>query len=162
MTSCIDCFILWQSDEQVRGTLESLQADPNVQSVNFLRKDSPSSTDTIKRIAETATAPYTLLYTKHDTRQSGQRQFDYVDPRNRSRQEKMEQACTPSTGIERLPARRRIRRGEPLRRRLYRGSFGGDSRPQPRTHHRRCQPLGSHARNLIPLQPLAFKGLDRI
>ena len=45
MTSCIDCFILWQSDEQVRGTLESLQADPNVQSVNFLRKKprSPST-----------------------------------------------------------------------------------------------------------------------
>ena len=85
--NCIDCFIPWQSDEQVRGTLESPQADPNAQSVNFLHKDSPSSTNTIKRIAETVTAPYTLLYTKHDTRQSGQRQFNYVEPRNRSRQE---------------------------------------------------------------------------
>ena len=68
MMNCIDCFISWQSDEQVRGTLESLQADHNEQSVNFLRKDSPSSTDTIKRIAETVTAPYTLLYTKHHRR----------------------------------------------------------------------------------------------
>ena len=83
--NCIDCFIPWQSDEQVRGTLESPQADSNVQSVNFLRKDSQSSTDTIKRIAETVMVPY--IHTKHDTRQSGQRQFDYVDPRNRSRQE---------------------------------------------------------------------------
>ena len=33
----IDCFIPWQSDEQVRGTLENLQAEPEVQSVNFLR-----------------------------------------------------------------------------------------------------------------------------
>ena len=62
MMNCIDCYIPWQSDEQVRGTLESLQAAPNVQSVNFLRKDSPSSTDTIKCIAETATAPYTLAF----------------------------------------------------------------------------------------------------
>ena len=56
--NCIDCFIPWQSDEQVRGTLESPQADSNVQSVNFLRKDSQSSTDTIKRIAETVMVPY--------------------------------------------------------------------------------------------------------
>ena len=71
MINCIDCFIPWQSDEQVRGTLESLQADPNVQSVNFLREDNLSSTRTIKRIAETSTAPYTLLYTKYDTLQLG-------------------------------------------------------------------------------------------
>ena len=60
--NCIDCFIPWQSDEQARGTLESQQTDSNVQSVNFLRKDSPSNTDTIKHIAETATAPYTLAF----------------------------------------------------------------------------------------------------
>ena len=71
MVNCIDCFIPWQSDEQVRETLESLKADENVQSVNFLREESPGNTKTIKRIAETATAPYTLLYTKYDTLQLG-------------------------------------------------------------------------------------------
>ena len=69
--SKIDCFIPWQSDEQVRETLESLKADENVQSVNFLREEGPGNTRTIKRIAETATAPYTLLYTKYDTLQLG-------------------------------------------------------------------------------------------
>lgn len=37
-----------------------------------------------------------LLYTEieTDTRKSGEKQFDYVDPRNRAVQEEMEQACT--------------------------------------------------------------------
>ena len=37
-----------------------------------------------------------FLYTEveHDTRLSGEKQFDYVDPRNRSRQVEMERACT--------------------------------------------------------------------
>lgn len=80
MMNCIDCFIPWQSDEQVGGTLESLQAALNVQSVNFLRKDSPSSTDTIKCIAETAMAPYTF-YIRSTTRGRADRQFDYVTPK---------------------------------------------------------------------------------
>ena len=71
MIHSIDCFIPWQSDEQVRETLENLQADPNVQSVNLLREESVGSTKAIRRIAETATAPYTLLYTKYDTLQLG-------------------------------------------------------------------------------------------
>ena len=71
MVNCIDCFIPWQSDEQVKGTLENLTADPNVQSVNLLREEGPGDTRTIKRIAEKATAPYTLLYTKYDTLELG-------------------------------------------------------------------------------------------
>ncbi len=71
MVNCIDCFIPWQSDEQVKGTLENLQAEPEVQSVNFLREEGPGNTLTIKRIAETASAPYTLLYTKYDTLRLG-------------------------------------------------------------------------------------------
>ena len=67
----IDCFIPWQSDEQAGETLESLKAEPQVQSVNFLREEGPGNTRTIKRIAETATAPYTLLYCKYDTLQLG-------------------------------------------------------------------------------------------
>jgi len=71
MVNCIDCFIPWQSDEQVKETLENLKAEPEVQSVNLLREEGPGNTRTIKRIAETATAPYTLLYTKYDTLQLG-------------------------------------------------------------------------------------------
>jgi len=71
MKNCVDCFIPWQSDEQVRGTLENLQAEPEVQSVNFMREEGPGNTRTIKRISETATAPYTLLYCKYDTLQLG-------------------------------------------------------------------------------------------
>ena len=71
MVNCIDCFIPWQSDEQVKETLESLKADENVQSVNFLREEGPGNTKTIRFIAETATAPYTLLYCKYDTLQLG-------------------------------------------------------------------------------------------
>ena len=47
----IDCFIPWQSDEQAGETLESLKAEPQVQSVNFLREEGPGNTRTIKRIA---------------------------------------------------------------------------------------------------------------
>ena len=67
----IDCFIPWQSDEQVKGTLDCLEAEPQVQSVNFLREEGPGNTKTIRFIAETATAPYTLLYNKYDTLQLG-------------------------------------------------------------------------------------------
>ena len=67
----IDCFIPWQSDEQAGETLESLKAEPQVQSVNFLREEGPGNTRTIERIAETATASYTLLYCKYDTLQLG-------------------------------------------------------------------------------------------
>ena len=44
----IDCFIPWQSDEQVKGTLEGLLADENVKEVNFLREDGPGNTKTIR------------------------------------------------------------------------------------------------------------------
>ena len=69
--SRIDCFIPYENDEQVRPTLEMLEAEPLVQSVNLLREDGPGHTRTIRHIAETATAPYTLLYTKFDTLQLG-------------------------------------------------------------------------------------------
>ena len=71
MVNSIDCFIPWQSDEQAGGTLENLLAEPLVKEVNFLREDGPGNTRTIRFIAETATAPYTLLYTKYDTLQLG-------------------------------------------------------------------------------------------
>ena len=67
----IDCFILWQSEEQAKDTLESLKREPQVNDVYLLRNDSPGNTRTIRHIAETASAPYTLLYTKYDTLQLG-------------------------------------------------------------------------------------------
>ena len=71
MANRIDCFIPWQSDEQVKGTLDELLADENVKEVNFLREEGIGSTKTIRFIAETATAPYTLLYCKYDALQLG-------------------------------------------------------------------------------------------
>ncbi len=71
MANRVDCFIPWQSDEQVKGTLDELLADENVKEVNFLREEGIGSTKTIRFIAETATAPYTLLYCKYDTLQLG-------------------------------------------------------------------------------------------
>ena len=67
----IDCFIPWQSDEQAEGTIRQLKADENVANVHLLREDGPGHTRTIRFIAETATAPYTLLYLKYDTLQLG-------------------------------------------------------------------------------------------
>ena len=72
----VDCFIPWQSDGQVQGTLENLKAEPQVQSINLLRDEGPGNTQTIKRMAETATAPYTLLYCKYDTLQFGYHALD--------------------------------------------------------------------------------------
>ena len=71
MANRVDCFIPWQSDEQVKGTLDELLADENVKEVNFLREEGIGSPKTIRFIAETATAPYTLLYCKYDALQLG-------------------------------------------------------------------------------------------
>jgi len=71
MANRVDCFIPWPSDEQVKGTLDELLADENVKEVNFLREEGIGSTKTIRFIAETATAPYTLLYCKYDALQLG-------------------------------------------------------------------------------------------
>lgn len=71
MANRVDCFIPWQSDEQAKGTLDELLADENVKEVNFLREEGIGSTKTIRFIAETATAPYTLLYCKYDALQLG-------------------------------------------------------------------------------------------
>ena len=67
----IDCFIPWQSDKQAKGTLECLKAEPNINEIHFLQEESIGNTKTIKHIAETACAPYTLIYTKYDTLQLG-------------------------------------------------------------------------------------------
>ena len=60
----IDCFIPWQSDEQVAATLQQLKADEQVKDIYFLREEGPGNIETLRWIAEKASAPYLLLYTK--------------------------------------------------------------------------------------------------
>ena len=67
----IDCFIPWQSDEQVAATLQQLKADEQVKDIYFLREEGPGNIETLRWIAEKASAPYLLLYTKYDTLQLG-------------------------------------------------------------------------------------------
>ena len=70
MTKYIDCFIPQADTGQTGETENVLRSDNNVSEVHYL-PDSIGSTKTIKYIAETAKAPYVLLYTKYDTLQLG-------------------------------------------------------------------------------------------
>jgi glycosyltransferase involved in cell wall biosynthesis len=67
----INCFIPWQSDEQVAATLQQLQNEEQVGAIHFLREEGPGNIETLRWIADKATAPYLLLYTKYDTLQLG-------------------------------------------------------------------------------------------
>jgi len=67
----IDCFIPWQSDEQVAATLQQLQKEEQVSAIHFLREEGPGNINTLRWIASKCTAPYLLLYTKYDTLQLG-------------------------------------------------------------------------------------------
>ena len=67
----IDCFIPWQSDEQVADTLQQLEKEEQVGTIHFLRGEGPGNIETLRWISEKATAPYLLLYTKYDTLQLG-------------------------------------------------------------------------------------------
>ena len=71
MKAKIDCFIPWQSDEQVATTLQQLRQDDNVEEIHFLKEDGPGNTQTLQWIAQRAQADYVLLYTKYDTLQLG-------------------------------------------------------------------------------------------
>ena len=67
----IDCFIPWQSDEQVAATLQQLKAEEQVKDIYLLREEGPGNIETLRWIAEKASAPYLLLYTKYDKLQLG-------------------------------------------------------------------------------------------
>ena len=67
----IDCFIPWQSDEQVAATLQQLQKEEQVGNIHFLREEGPGNIETLRWIADKAIAPYLLLYTKYDTLKLG-------------------------------------------------------------------------------------------
>ena len=66
-----DCFIPYESAEQVAETERQLRADPNVGEVHFLRQGGPGQTEVLQWIALRAREPYILLYTKYDTLRLG-------------------------------------------------------------------------------------------
>ena len=62
----INCFIPFQSEEQVRQTVANLQKQELVNEIHFLQGDI-RTTANMRFIAEHATTPYTLIYTKYTT-----------------------------------------------------------------------------------------------
>lgn len=75
MKTYIDCFIPWTDEQQGNATESALRSDSNVANIYHLT-ESIGNSKTIKYIAETATAPYVLLYTKYDTLQLGYHALD--------------------------------------------------------------------------------------
>ncbi|MCQ2173635.1 MAG: glycosyltransferase [Bacteroidales bacterium] len=63
----IDCFIPYESDAQVKCTLENLRRQKEVASVEPIDSTLFRSTATLRRIASLAKAPYTLIYTRTTT-----------------------------------------------------------------------------------------------
>ena len=70
MKTYIDCFIAWTNEQQGQATENALRAESQVANIYHLT-ESIGRSKTIRFIAETATAPYVLLYTKYDTLQLG-------------------------------------------------------------------------------------------
>ncbi len=62
----INCFIPFQSEEQVIQTVANLQKQALVNEIHFLQGDI-RTTANMRFIAEHATTPYTLIYTKYTT-----------------------------------------------------------------------------------------------
>ena len=60
----IDCFVPFVSDEQVAVTAANLRAESEVAKVEFLDAAIFKSTTGIRKIAESAAAPFTMIYTK--------------------------------------------------------------------------------------------------
>lgn len=72
LSNKIDCFIPWINEEQAGETATQLRKDEHVAAIHYLKdQDNIGNTRTIKRIANMATAPYTLVYTKYDTLRLG-------------------------------------------------------------------------------------------
>lgn len=63
----IDCFIPFESDAQVKATLENLKAQSEVAKIELVDSTKLKSTAAIKDIASKASAPFTLIYTKTTT-----------------------------------------------------------------------------------------------
>lgn len=63
----IDCFIPFESDAQVKATVENLKAQNEVANIELVDSTKLKSTAAIKDIAARASAPFTLIYTKTTT-----------------------------------------------------------------------------------------------
>lgn len=63
----IDCFIPFESDAQVKATVENLKAQNEVANIELVDSTKLKSTAAIKDIAAKASAPFTLIYTKTTT-----------------------------------------------------------------------------------------------
>lgn len=66
MAKNINCFIPYQSDEQVQQTVENLRAQELVNEIYFLKGDI-RTTENMRFIAANATTKYSLVYTKYNT-----------------------------------------------------------------------------------------------
>ena len=66
MTKNINCFIPFQDEAQVKQTVENLKEQELVNEIFFLKGDM-RSTQNMRFIAEHATTPYSLIYTKYTT-----------------------------------------------------------------------------------------------
>ena len=51
----VDCFVPYESDAQVRETVEELKADSHVAHVHLMKADGPGKTQTLLWMAEQAT-----------------------------------------------------------------------------------------------------------
>ncbi len=64
----ITCFVPFQSDEQVKQTVQNLQKEELVGDIHYIQGDI-RSTKNVREIASKANTPYTLIYTKYSTLQ---------------------------------------------------------------------------------------------
>ncbi len=60
----IDCFIPFVDDSQVARTTGNLKSEPEVSGITYIDASSFRSTSAVRRIAQTASAPFTMIYLK--------------------------------------------------------------------------------------------------
>ena len=60
----IDCFIPFVDDSQVARTTGNLKSEPEVSGITYIDASSFRSTSAVRRIALTASAPFTMIYLK--------------------------------------------------------------------------------------------------
>ena len=60
----IDCFVPFVSEDQVAVTAANLRAEAEVAKVEFIDATIFKSTASVRKIAQAATAPFTMIYTK--------------------------------------------------------------------------------------------------
>lgn len=60
----IDCFIPFETDAQVKATVDHLRTQPEVNNIELIDSTKLKATATIREIASKASAPFTLIYTK--------------------------------------------------------------------------------------------------